>query len=184
MTRSLAVKVRTKIEWVYEDTLDLSTVKDDDLVSLLKSLTNGTGSDNVNRMWHDRRRLSQSSGTDLLDLSGGLTDVFGNTLTFAKIKVLFVQNKGIRSGSTYVQTPGQDILVGGAGAGGNAWAAWLNNNQDAEVRLRSGGVLLATCPEEGWAVHPGTKDILQITWDGSAASGDDIDYDVFIAGVE
>ena len=184
MTRSLAVKVRAKVEWAYEDALDLSTPKDDDLISLLKSLTNGTGSDNVNRMWHDRRRLSQSSGTDSLDLSGGLTDIFGNTITFSKIKVLFVYNKGVRSGSTWVQTPGQDILVGGAGAAGFAWASWLNNNQDAEERLRSGGILLTTCPEEGWPVSPGTGDILQITWDGSAASGDDIDYDIFIAGVE
>jgi hypothetical protein len=173
--------VRTRVEWTYEDTLDLSTPKDRDQLSLLKSLTNGTGSDQVNRMWHDRRRLSQSSGTDSLDLAGGLTDVFGNVLTFTKIKVLFVFNKGVRSGSTWVQTAGQDILVGGAAS--NAWAAWLNDNQAAEARVRSGGVLLMTCPEEGWRVSPGASDILQVTWDGSAASGDDIDYDIILMGV-
>lgn len=182
MTRSLAAKVRTKIEWTYEDELDLSTVKDDDVISVLKSLASGTGSDQVNRMWHDRRRLTPSSGTDLLDLAGDLSDVFGNTLTFAKIKVLYVHNKGVRDGSDYTQTAGQDLLIGGAAS--NAWAAFLDNDQSAKVRLRSGGRFLWTAPEDGGRVIAGTNDILQVDWDGSAASGDDIDYDIFLAGVE
>ena len=123
MVVTLAVNARARMEWTYEDTLDLSTTRDDDQLNFLKQLTSGTGSGQVNRKWDDRRRLSQSSGTDLLDLAGGLTDRFGNTLTFTKIKLLFIVNKGVRSGSTYVETAGQDLLVGGAAS--NAWAAFV-----------------------------------------------------------
>lgn len=180
MTISLAAKVRTRLEWIYQNTLDLAAAEDDNQLSLLKSLTSGTSGGQVNRMWHDRRRLSQASGTDLLDLAGGLTDVFGNTLTFKEVKVLLIENKGVRSGSSYVQTAGQDILVGGAA---NAWAPFLDNDASAKVRLRSGGVLLWAAPEDGGRVVAGTSDILQVEWDGSAASGDDIDYDIVIMGV-
>jgi len=180
MTLSLTAKIRARLEWTYQNALDLATAEDDNQLALLKSLTSGTSGDQVNRMWHDRRRLSQPSGTDLLDLAGGLTDVFGNTLTFTKIKVLLIQNKGMRSGSTYVQTAGQDILVGGAT---NAWAAFLDNDASAKVRLRSGGLFVWTAPEDGGRVVAGTSDILQMEWAGSAASGDDIDYDIVIMGV-
>jgi hypothetical protein len=181
MATSLTIKPQSFIDWDYQDVVDLATVRDDNSLRALLEFTNGTGNLQCNAMWHDRRRLTLATGTDDLDLAGGLEDVFGNTLTFTQIKLLFIQNKGQPTGSTWTTIAGQDLLVGAAAS--NAWGSFLDNSQTAKMRLRSGGFILLTAPRDGHRVLAGSRDVLRIDHDGSAASGGDIDYDIVVAGI-
>ena len=62
--------------------------------------------------WYDSTRgLAGTSET--LDLSGVLSDVFGNTLTFAEIKLIWIENLSTTSG---------EVLK--VGAGSNPLANW------------------------------------------------------------
>ena len=43
MTLDLSMSVRQKFDWLFQDTIDLSTIKDDDQLDYVKALTNGIG---------------------------------------------------------------------------------------------------------------------------------------------
>jgi len=188
MDTELAANVRTIVDWDFQDTTDhLSTPADKAKLELLKKFADGTGANQANLKFSERRILTANTGTDLLDFAGGLTDKFGNTITFSEIKLLFLHNKGLpgatndgSSSDTWTEAAGQDLLVGGAAS--NAWDVWLNETAGAEVRVRSGGILLLCAPRDGYRVIAGTDDILQVLWDGSVASGGDIEYDIVLLG--
>jgi len=93
-------------------------------------------------------------------------------------------NRGEPDGAgDWAETAGQDLLVGGAGAGGDAIGSFVDGDQDAKIRVRSGGTLLLVAPNDGYVVLPGSQDVLQVDHDGSSASGGDIEYDIVLAGV-
>src|SRR5687768_5848101 len=52
-------------------------------------LASGTGAGQADTMWTDRRTIA-ASGSEDLDLTGTLTDVFGATVDLARVKVLYV----------------------------------------------------------------------------------------------
>lgn len=63
-----------------------------DLVKLIeKTLSSGTGTDEVNRLYVAEVEVS-GAGSVTLDLAGSLTDVFGQTITLAKLKYLLIAN--------------------------------------------------------------------------------------------
>jgi|GEM_PF-1098825 len=190
MSTTLSDRLNFRFHWTHDDTTDagLSTPSDSGEYQYLMALAQGKGANQNDILFRDRRTLTSNTGTDQLDLSGGLTDIYGNALTFVTVKALIVENKGLpaagNDGSTddsWTTAAGQDLLIGGASS--NAWQKWLNDTAGAEVRLRSGGLFVLTAPVDGVKVTAGTGDILQILWDGSVASGGDIEYDIIIAGV-
>jgi hypothetical protein len=133
-------------------------------------------------VWRDTRLITPSTATDDLDLAGGLTDAFGNTLTFSRVKLVKIENLGTKNGERdYTVVTGEKLLVGGAGAGGNAWAAWANGDQDAKVTVDGGGVFLIYAPQApGYAVTAGTGDVLRVALSGSGSNS--IYYDIVIFG--
>ena len=97
MTTSLSVNnLDARLDADYEDARDNSTVSDDVDVDFHIELTDGQGAGKANALWHDRRTLSATSET--LDLAGGITDSFGNTLTMDNIKAIFIQNRETTAG--------------------------------------------------------------------------------------
>lgn len=61
--------------------------------------TSGTGDNQANRLY--TKSIELVATTDTLDLNGGgLTDGFGNTLAFAKVKELWIRNKSAVAGET------------------------------------------------------------------------------------
>lgn len=182
MNTSLTGVLRAKPQWLFVNSDGIGTPTDDDYNRYRTLLTNGTGDNQVDQMWRDRRTLSDATGTDLLDLAGGLTNVFGTTMQLAVVKLLYIANLGQDDGSGgYTPVDGQDLLVGGAGNGGHAWASLFNGDQDAKARVRSGGLLMAAAPMDGYPVSAGLRDVLEVAYDGSS-SGDDIIYDIVIMG--
>lgn len=134
--------------------------------SSVAAFTNGTGTGNVNQYWSNNATIA-ASGTASLDLAGGLTDVYGDTITFTAIKGLIVTNE---SGN------GAEIEVGG---NANAFSSWLGATTDS-IKISDGGFLaFGVGDATGYAVTASTGDILDINNnDGSLTA----EYSIVIIG--
>jgi len=189
MTVTFTGTFNARFDFVYRDAVEAGNTRyaeyKDYLRFLTEFLTSGKGDNQCDTLWVARRTLTLASGTDLLDLRGGLADQYGNTIEFTSIKVLMVHNRGVVAGdtddTTATPTAGEDLLIGGAG--GDAWASLFNGDQDAQLLLRSDGKIGLCAPRDGYSISPATHDILQIEHAGSEASGGDISYDIAIAGI-
>lgn len=109
----------------------------------------GTGSGQADRIYYAERTLTAGSN-ETLDLAGVLLDVYGNTLTFAKVYAIAVKN---------VNTLAAKLEIGpnatnGFGVDG-FWGAAAHRN----VVNISSGVLVFYSPA-GVAVTAGTADLL------------------------
>lgn len=126
----------------------------------------GTAEDQADLLWHDQRTLA-ASASETLDLAGGLTNAFGATLTFARVKLMVV---AAADGNTNA------VQVGGAAS--NAFVNWVANSSDV-VNVMPDGQLWLIAPKAGYAVTAGTGDQLKI---GNSAGGTPVTYDIVIIG--
>ena len=163
MATSLSVTLTFKIAHDYTNALDLSTPKDDFDLTLSDTLSNGTGNDQVDVVWHDQRTLATTS--ENLDLAGSLTSAFGSTVTFAKVKGICIKNMST--------TTTQIVTVGGAAA--TQFINWVGDSSDT-VKVGPDGILFLWSPMDGYAVTAGTGDLLKI------ATSANITYDIWIIG--
>jgi len=147
--------------------LDLGTVALPVAYSHKETLTNGTGANQANELFSDTRTLA-ASASENLDLAGVLTNAFGTTITFTKVKAIIV---AAAPGNT------NDVLVGGAAT--NAFINWVGDATDT-VKVKPGGMFVITAPDtNGLAVTAGTGDILKVA---NAGAGTSVTYDVIIIG--
>lgn len=107
------------------------------------TFANAAGALGVTKRWGDSRVLT---GTDSLDLAGGVTDRFGVVKTFTKNKLLYIKHT-FATGT---------LTIGG---GSNPWIGWFTGT----IVLNPGGILLFVDPTSaGKTVTAGTGDLLQI----------------------
>src|SRR5690606_13677778 len=123
----------------------------------------------------DQYRIQATVSTreeDAYDLAGGVSDVFGNTLTFATIKQILVYNRST--------TDGDDLIVGGNGSPttGALITDLFPGGTDAGIKVLAGGFFVIAAPYTGYAVTGGSADILRIYNDGVGA----ITYDLIVKG--
>jgi hypothetical protein len=184
MATSLSAWLDFMFGWTYTDSdPELSTPRDNASRRVTHNISNGTGSLQSNLMFHDRRRLTPSSPTDLLDLAGVLTDAFGDTLTFTVVKALLVYNLGVPNASpatAWTMTTGEDIEVGAGTNGIVSWFGGASATGNEKIIVRSGGALVLTAPHDGYAITAATADILRISLEGGGSA--DVDYDLIIMG--
>ncbi|MFC8583294.1 hypothetical protein ACFUGD_01775 [Streptomyces sp. NPDC057217] len=133
------------------------------------SLADGTGAGKADRVWTATRTLAASASEDL-DLAGVLTDAFGATVSFAKIKALMVS-----------AAPGNvnNVIVGGASS--NGFITWVGGATHT-VTVRPGGALALMAGDAdatGYAVTAATGDLLKIANSGSGTS---VTYSIAIIG--
>ena len=102
----------------------------------------------------------------MLDLAGSLTDRFGSTITFARIKYVFIRNRST--------TDGTDIRVGPDAT--NGWVGMFIDASDRN-KVPAGGFVLWGDPN-GQSVGAGATDELWIQNDGSIS----VDLDIIIVG--
>lgn len=160
---TLTGTVSLKFNGTYSDTADLGTLSHSFAELFSNTFTSGTGANQVNSMFADNRSIS---GNDDLDLAGGLTDSFGNTVTFTSVKAIL-----IRATSTNT-----DNLVLGA-EGTNPFSTPFNDATDAII-IPPGGLFCLTNPAaNGFVVTAGTGDILRV----APTSGTQA-YDIIILG--
>jgi hypothetical protein len=134
--------------------------------SFAASLSSGTGNSQADLIYQAQRTLS-SEATEDLDLAGTLTDPFGATITFVKVKAIYIR---AAAGNT------NSVVVGGASS--NAFLGPFADATD-KVSIPPSGAFLAAAPVAGWAVTASTGDLLTVTNSGSGTS---VTYDIVIVG--
>lgn len=131
------------------------------------ALDDGEGANAIESIWHDQRTLS-ASASENLDLAGGLTDAYGDAITFNKIKLLLVY---AAAGNT------NNVLVGGAASA--QWVGWVGDATDVVI-VRPGGLLLLTAPDAtGMPVVATTGDLLKVA---NSAGSTSVTYDIVLLG--
>lgn len=135
-------------------------------VSFSDDTTDGVAIDSADVVWCFIGKTIAGSGTLSLDLSGGLTDAFGDAATFAKVKCVYIANKNT--------TAGDSVKIGGDS---NAFLLFDAANDVYE--LGPGGVFLVWEPcLAGLPVTAGTGDILKIV----NQSSNTVTLDIVITG--
>jgi hypothetical protein len=163
MAQSFSGRIDLKVTGTYGVDIDLGNRS----YSLTKTYTNrfanGLDADEANSFFTDTRT---TSGNDDLDLAGGLTDAFGNTITFTSIKGMIIFADADNVGN---------VLVGAEGT--NEFSSFLGNDTDI-VKVPPGGMFCITNPAAtGFGVTANTGDILRI-----ASSSGSVSYDIILIG--
>lgn len=168
MATTLQTTVDAFIKWTFEDDDGSGrVVYDENSLGLNQTLLDGALIDQADVVFSDRRTVSNAANDDL-DLAGGLTDSFGNTITFSLVKFILVRNTNT--------TAAENLDIGG---GSNAFASIFGASGDI-VTVGPGGLFAIGSPSlAGYAVTAGTGDILRLTGEGG-----DIVYDIVIVGVK
>lgn len=153
-------------ECTLSSALDLATATVPLTLTERIRLASGTGADQADRIFHDRRTLA-ASASENLDLAGALTDALGATLTFARIKAVIIAADAGNSNNVNVireATNGVPLFLA-AGDG---------------IPVRPGGVFAWIAPDAtAVAVTAGTGDLLSVANSGAGTS---VTYDVVIVG--
>jgi len=163
MPTNLTGSVQIVAQGIYESLLDLSTPKDSLALNIAQAFAAGVGDDQINKLWHDQRTLTGATSEDL-DLAGGITDAFGNVLTFTYVKALIIQNLDAA----------KILTIGNAAS--HAWSAPFGAGTHT-VNIGPGGVLVLVRPNAGYAVGAGATDVLKIASDGTCI------YNIVVMGI-
>lgn len=147
--------------------LDLDTVRDDLLYTITNNLSNGTASGNASQQWHDTRTLT-ASATEDLDFAGSLTNAFGVTLTFAKIKLIIVKASSANT---------NDVQVTRSSSNGVPLFMAANDG----IALGPGEWFIFGSPTTGKTVTAGTGDLLTLT---NSAGSTSVTYDIIVIGTD
>lgn len=130
-------------------------------------LGSGVGAGQADRVFSDRRTIAPS-GTDDLDLAGALVDIFGATITFARIKVIAVAALAANANNVVI----------GAAAAAQFFGPYGANTHTENVR--PGGLSLKVAPDAtAWVVTATTADLLRIA---NSAGGTSVTYDIVLIG--
>lgn len=147
--------------------LDLSTTLDQIAADWTINFGNGAGAGAASMVWSDTRTLA-ASGTEDLDLAGGLVSAFGATLTFTKLKALLVRASSANANNVQVTRPASNGVPFFLAAGDG-------------FAIKPGGVMALIDPSAGGVtVTASTGDLITVT---NSSSGTGVDYDIVIIGV-
>lgn len=126
----------------------------------------GTALDQADIIWIDKDRILNAT-TEEIDLSGSLSDVWGDGVVFAKVNGLYIHNKQTTAGET--------LKVGGAAA--NAFL--LFDDATDIYTIGPDGTLFISEPSlAGKAVTAGTGDLLKL----DAGATANLTFDIVIWG--
>lgn len=123
---------------------------------LVIDLLSGTGNGKADIVFTDERTIAASSNDDL-DLAGVLADIFGATITAAKIKAIIIF---AAAGNT------NNVVIGGAASN----AVPVFSDATDKLPLKPGNFFALTDKDSGITVTAGTGDILRIANSGSGTS--------------
>lgn len=163
MTQSVDINVQINLDQVTQ--VSNQTAKNHVDLDFLLGLANGTGAGNASKAYYGARSISASS-TDVLNLTATLTDAFGASLSFTKIRGIFIKAAAANVGTISM------------GAGTNPVVGILNSTTD-KVIVAAGGFFMAANPTAaGYTVTATTAD--RITMTNNAAST--ANYEILIVG--
>lgn len=129
-------------------------------------LTNGPGANQADRLFTDHRVVT-ASATDSLDLSGALTDAFGVTVTFARVKFVAVIAAPTNTNNVVVTRPATNGVP-------------LFSAASDACPVRPGGFIAwGAADATAVPVTAGTGDLLDIV---NSAGGTSVEYDIIVIG--
>lgn len=167
MADSFSGNIKFALTGIFAGTNDLSTVQQAINYNKSYNITNGTGASQANMIWMDQRTIA-ASGTDDLDLAGGLTNSFGTTINFTVLKGIIVYASSANTNNVVI--------------GGDATAPminWVGAGNDTVV-VKPGGLFALIDPgATGYEITATTADILQIA---NSSSGTSVTYDIILLG--
>ncbi|MEN6424018.1 MAG: hypothetical protein ABFE13_01545 [Phycisphaerales bacterium] len=164
---SLTAKIVLGFDAVCQAVQSLSNLADRLSINRALELTDGTGANQANVLFHDERTLADGAD-ETLDLYGGsLLDALKNVLTMEKLKVLFLRNTSVEA----------SLLIGGAAT------MPLDLFADAAdvFKQRPGGVFLTTAPDANGIALTTNKN-LKLAHDGTGTSA--LVYEIIAIGVD
>lgn len=167
---ALDTKITLSILSTLTQAIDLVTSTSPLAYPLTYEWDSGTAADQADRVWSDTRTIA-ASGTDDLDLAGGLTDVFGNVITFARVRALAILAD---------PTNANNLTIGNAAT--NPWGGGSTPYGAAATTTRATPDMLhlyISPTATGMAVGAGTADVLRIANSGAGTS---VTYTIIIIG--
>jgi hypothetical protein len=174
MSTSLALNnVGSRVDWSYDSVLLWGNANNSSSFSKFQSFTQGTGAGNCNKIYIAQGTISPS-GTLTLNLSTGLSDVFGNAIAMTGVKVYHVE--------LTTDTTASNIIIGNAGTHpfGTTSPALFDAATDT-ISLYNGGVFSIVNPSAlGYGVGSGAHDQILIT---NADGTNTATYRILIAGI-
>ena len=163
----LTAKIAIALNITNTNPLDLSTPED--IIALVRglNLTDGTGADQAQVLFHDTRTLADGANETIDIQDGTLTDAFGTAVTIEKLKGLYIKNNSTDA----------NLLVGGAAA----TPIGLFVDTTDKAKIPPGGEYLYTAPDATGLDTSINAEIL-IAHDGTGSSS--LTYDIIAVGVD
>jgi hypothetical protein len=164
---TLNTVITAQIDALLKNELDLSTGEDPLSRRHRTRLTNGTGANSADRVFHDTRTLA-ASATEDLDLAGGsLSSPFGAALTFVELRAIMISAAAANTNNVRVTRPAS-----------NGVPLFLAASDGIDVP--PGGCFLWACPADAKVtVTAGTGDLITVANSGAGTS---VSYSVVIIG--
>lgn len=166
MAKTLVTTIDLDLLAEYVDSADLNVQRGVLNLSLDDTLANGTEADQANIVWYDTRTLAATS--EQLDFAGGVTDAFGDALTFATIKLLLIRNKNTTTAHT---------LVIGGGTTNPMTTIFGSTATNCTETIGPSGWTDKHNPIDGFAVTGGSADTLKLD-----AGTNTVVYDIIVLG--
>lgn len=163
---ALTATVKLGVNATQTSSVDLGTITFPLSYANSLSYTSGTGTGAADRMFTDTRTLPASANEDI-DLSGSLTDAFGVTVTFARIKAVIVVADSANTNSVNVIRPAS-----------NGVPLFLAASDG--IQLAAGEMFMwAGNGATGKAVTASTADLINIA---NSAAGTSVTYTIIVIG--
>lgn len=163
---TLRATLTNRITGNFKAALDVGEVDYPLDLNLMTQFLDGTGANQANQAFTDKRTIAASS-TDSLDFAGGLTDAFGNTLTFTSVKALIIHPSAANTNNVEIEEPASNG-VGLFDAAGDM------------ISLKPNGKFVWIDPTAaGLPVTAGTGDLLDIN---NSAGGSTVEYTIIVIG--
>lgn len=162
---TLNTTVKLDLLAVEQSVLDLVTASAPHTVAKRISMSTGTSTGLADMAWSDTRTITASSNENL-DLAASLVGALGNTLTFVKLKALYIAAASANTNNVRLIRPAS-----------NGVPLFLAASDGIDIL--PGGVFLWVAPGAGQTVTASTGDLLNVA---NSSSGTSVTYDVVIIG--
>jgi hypothetical protein len=163
---ALSANVKVSISATQTKTADFESASSAIALALAVAYADGTAASQADRIFKDTRTLT-ASATEDLDFSGSLTDIYGATVAFADIRVLFITADAANTNNVRVIRPASNGLVLFAAA-------------SDEIAVRPGGCFLYVATDTtAIPVTAGTGDLLTLT---NSAGSTSVTYSIVVIG--
>lgn len=158
--KKCTITVRVQVEVDDNSDIDSRTSKLDKTYTF--DWANGTGDNQINKAWNDKRTLASTSE----DLDVDAQSLLGTSQVFTNMRGMLFFNRST--------TAAANLQLGGHGS--QALVNWVDDATD-QINVGPGGLFLLLSPIDGYAVTAGTGDKVLI--DSPSAT---VDYDVVLLG--